>query len=103
MSQNRGSGAVITTTTFPAKKPDEDMIELDDDSDDLEIDEEAIKAVLAMPSSPERAPTAQSARQSSALASANASKSVPNFADRAKSAHGARYNDLFNGRLSVLD
>ena len=33
------------------------MIELDDDSD-LEIDEEAIKAVLAMPSSPERAPKA---------------------------------------------
>lgn len=78
------------------------MIELDDDSE-LEIDEEAIKAVLAMPSSPERAPKAQSYRQSSALASVNASKSFPNLAERAKSTHGARYNDLFNGRLSVLE
>lgn len=58
LNQNRGSGATITTTTIPANKPDEHMIELDDDSD-LEIDEEAIKAVLAMPSSPERAPKAQ--------------------------------------------
>ena len=79
------------------------MIELDDDSE-LEIDEEAIKAVLAMPSSPERAPKGyNSSRQSSALASVNASKSVPNLAERAKSTHGARYNDLFNGRLSVLE